>query len=78
DAIVLNNYPQLKSEYFLQRREIGIINIEGEGTVSADGTALLLCFYLGLDREIFRSFIAFYSFEFSVYNFFFCFVSILS
>ena len=44
DAIVLNNYSQLKSEYFLQRREIGIINIGGEGTVSANGHCFIVMF----------------------------------
>ncbi len=48
--IVLENYDQLKSEYFLQRREMGIINIAGAGTVKADGKEYpvdkLDCLYL--------------------------------
>lgn len=37
NAISLDAYEPLKAEYFLQRREMGIINIGGQGTVTADG-----------------------------------------
>lgn len=47
----LPNYPELKAEYFLERREAGIINIGGDGIVETDGQSFSLqkldCVYLG-------------------------------
>lgn len=50
-AISLPNEDELKAKYFLERREMGIINVGGKGTVTADGVVYemdkLECVYLG-------------------------------
>lgn len=47
----LGNYDNLKSNYFLERREMGIINVGGDGVVVADEKEFALkkldCLYLG-------------------------------
>lgn len=49
--ISLPQEEELKSNFFLERREMGIINVGGKGTVTADGVAYemdkLECVYLG-------------------------------
>ena len=49
--VTLPIYNQLKADYFLQRREMGIINIGGAGAVTADGIRYDMdkrdCLYLG-------------------------------
>lgn len=50
-TITLENYPNLRAEFFLERREIGIINVAGDGVVTADGKSFeinkLDCLYIG-------------------------------
>jgi 4-deoxy-L-threo-5-hexosulose-uronate ketol-isomerase len=41
-SLSLPNHPELKAEYFLERREIGVINVGGAGTVTADGETFQL------------------------------------
>ncbi|MCA0364295.1 MAG: 5-dehydro-4-deoxy-D-glucuronate isomerase [Bacteroidetes bacterium] len=49
--LLLGTYPALKSNFFLERREIGIINVGGVGTIKAGGKEFkvekLSCVYLG-------------------------------
>ena len=40
DSIQLDNPPALRAEFFAQRREIGVLNIGGDGTVTVDGKTL--------------------------------------
>ncbi len=60
-TISLGNYVELKSKYFLERREMGIINIGGKGTITADGKSYKLdklsCLYLsrGTKKVSFKS-----------------------
>ncbi len=56
-TLALPNHPELKADYFLQRRELGIINVGGAGTVVADGKEYAInkmdCIYLGKEtREV--------------------------
>jgi 4-deoxy-L-threo-5-hexosulose-uronate ketol-isomerase len=50
-TIQLPNHPELKADYFLERRELGIINVGNKGVVTADGKKYELdkldCLYLG-------------------------------
>jgi 4-deoxy-L-threo-5-hexosulose-uronate ketol-isomerase len=56
-TVALGNEAELRAGYFLERRELGIINLGGKGRVAADGTVHTLeklsCLYLGMGtREV--------------------------
>src|SRR5688500_9924471 len=51
----LGTYDQLKASYFLERREMGIVNIGGAGSVQVDGESYPLekldCLYIGKGKK---------------------------
>lgn len=53
--IELKSYPNLRARYFLERRELGIINVGGDGLISANGQSYALnkldCLYVGKGTE---------------------------
>jgi 4-deoxy-L-threo-5-hexosulose-uronate ketol-isomerase len=50
-ALTLETEPELRAEYFLERRELGVLNVGGVGKVTVDGVSFELgkldCLYAG-------------------------------
>lgn len=51
DALTLPNPPELRAQFFLERREVGILNLSGPGTIEVDGQSFAMgkldCLYVG-------------------------------
>src|SRR5260370_42709785 len=51
ESLTLETEPELRAEYFLERRELGVFNVGGAGSVVVDGKsfdmAKLDCLYVG-------------------------------
>ena len=51
DRLALPRFDEIRADYFLQNRELGIVNVGGDGHVSADGEDYMMpngaCLYLG-------------------------------
>jgi len=51
EPLRLPNYDELRAEFFLANRELGIVNVGGTGTVTADGDTYIVpngaCLYVG-------------------------------
>ena len=51
EAISMPTYPEIRSEYFFEHREAGIVNVGAAGTITVDGTEYAMatgaCLYIG-------------------------------
>ena len=55
--VVLPTFPEIRSEFFFEHREAGIVNVGGDGVATVDGTKYAMatgaCLYVGRDaREV--------------------------
>jgi 4-deoxy-L-threo-5-hexosulose-uronate ketol-isomerase len=52
----LPTFPEIRSDYFFEHREGGIVNVGGTGTIAVDGTEYRLtqgsCLYIGLGARV--------------------------
>lgn len=55
EAISLKGYDEIKANYFLERREVGIFNVGGKGIITVDGESFNMenkdCLYIGLGKQ---------------------------
>ena len=55
-ALDLPTFPQIRSDFFFEHREGGIVNVGGTGTITVDGTEHLLtkgsCLYVGRGARV--------------------------
>ena len=55
EAISLKGYDEIKADYFLERREVGIFNVGGTGVITVDGEQYVMdnkdCLYIGLGKK---------------------------
>ncbi|MEH7349350.1 5-dehydro-4-deoxy-D-glucuronate isomerase [Gottfriedia acidiceleris] len=55
EIISLKGYDEIKANYFLERREVGIFNIGGNGKITVDGELYVMenkdCLYIGLGMQ---------------------------
>jgi 4-deoxy-L-threo-5-hexosulose-uronate ketol-isomerase len=53
--LTLETQPELRADYFLERRELGVLNVGGPGVVSVDGASFALdkldCLYVGRGNQ---------------------------
>jgi 4-deoxy-L-threo-5-hexosulose-uronate ketol-isomerase len=56
ETLQLETEPELRAEYFLERREMGVLNVGGSGSVVVDGTEYSLdkldCLYIGRGSRV--------------------------